>query len=98
MGLFLLLQLFLILDKDDVGLYHDDCLAVLRNSFGPDAKKMKKRVTQAFRQHDLRVTIDTNSIQTDFLDVTLNLSFHKYRLFRKPNDQPLYLNVQSNHP
>ena len=41
-GLFLLHQLSLILDKDEVGLYRDDGLAVLRNSSGADAKKMRK--------------------------------------------------------
>ena len=65
---------------------------------GPDAKKMRKKVTQAFRQHDFRITVDTNLIQIDFLAVTLNLNSNKYWPFRKPNDQPLYLNVHSNHP
>ena len=97
-GLFLLHQLCLILDKDDVGLYRDYGLAVLRNSSGPDAEKMRKKVTQAFRQHDLQVTVDTNLTQIDFLDVTLNLSSKKCWLFRKLNDPPLYLNVQSNYP
>ena len=73
-GLFLQHQLFSILDQDDVGLYRDDGFAVLRNSSGPAASKIRKIVTKAFLQHDLRVTIDTNSVQTVFLDVTLNLS------------------------
>ena len=59
---------------------------------------MRKKVTQAFRQHDLRVTMHTNSIQTDFLDNTFNLSSNKYWPFKNPKDQPLYLNVQSNQP
>ena len=59
---------------------------------------MRKKVTQAFWQHDLRVTVDTNLTQTDFLDVTLNLSSKKFWPFKKPNDHPLHLNVQSNHP
>ena len=45
----------------------------------------------------LRITVDTNSIQTDFLDVTPYLISNKYWPFRKPNDQPVYLNVQSNY-
>ena len=97
-GLFLLHQLSLILDKDDVGLYYDDGLAVLCNSSSLDAEKMRKKVTQVFLLHDLRVTVDTNLTQSDFLDVTLNLSSKKYWPFRKPNDQPLYLNMQFNHP
>ena len=70
------------------------CLAVLRRSSDPDTDKMRKKVTQAY----LKVTADTNLIQTDFLDVTPNLSSKKCWPFRKPNDQPLYLNMQSNYP
>ena len=35
---------------------------------------------------------------SDFLDVTLNLSNGKYYPFRKPNNEPVYINVKSNHP
>ena len=41
---------------------------------------------------------NTNLVQTDFLDVTLNLKSRKYWPYRKPNDQPLYIHHQSNHP
>ena len=58
---------------------------------------MRKKVTQFFQHHQLKVTVDTNLIQTDFLDITLNLCTGRYWPYRKPNDQPLYINVQSNH-
>ena len=51
-----------------------------------------------FQQDQLKVTVDTILIQPDFLDVTLNLCTGRYWPYRKPNDQPLYINVQSNHP
>ena len=54
-------------------------------------------MTQFFQYHQLKVTVDTN-VPTDFLDFTLNLSTGRYWPYRKPNDQPLYINVQSNHP
>ena len=59
---------------------------------------MRKKVTQFFQYHQLKVTVDTSLIQTDFLEVTLNLCTGRYWPYRKPNDQPLYINVQSNHP
>ena len=97
-GLYLLHHLAKIFGKEAVGLYRDDGLAILRNASGPDAERVRKKVTQFFQHHQLKVTADTNLIQTDFLDVTLNLCTGRYWPYRKPNDQPLYINVQSNHP
>ena len=34
----------------------------------------------------------------NFLDVTLDLSNESYKPYRKPNDKPLYVHVDSNHP
>ena len=34
----------------------------------------------------------------NFLDVTFDLSTGKYKPYRKPNDDPLYINKHSNHP
>lgn len=46
----------------------------------------------------LKITIDTNLTITDFLDVTFDLKTGIYYPFRKPNDKPLYINANSNHP
>ena len=96
-GLYLLHHLAKIFGKEAIGLYRYDGLAILLNASGPDAERMRKKVTEFFEYHQLKVTVDTNLIQTDFLDVTLNLSTGRYWPYRKPNDQPLYINVQSNH-
>ena len=34
----------------------------------------------------------------NYLDVTFNLNSGTYYPYRKPNDQPLYINTKSNHP
>ena len=34
----------------------------------------------------------------NFLDITLNLTTESYKPYRKPNDQPLYIDKYSNHP
>ena len=46
----------------------------------------------------VEVTIEKNLQITDFLDVTFNLKNGKYYPFRKPNNDPLYINAFSNHP
>ena len=55
-GLFLLHQLSEIFGKNNVGLYRDNGLAILRNTPGPEADK-RKVVTQLFQKHALSVTI-----------------------------------------
>ena len=97
-GLYLSHFLAKIFGKEAVGLYRDNGLAILRNASGPDAERMRKKVTELFQYYQLKVTVDTNVAQTDFLDVTLKLSIGRYWQCQKPNDQPLYINVQSNHP
>ena len=44
------------------------------------------------------ITIETNFIKTDFLDVTLNLATEKYFNLQKADHTPLYVNIFSNHP
>ena len=43
------------------------------------------------------ITITTNLKTVDFLDVTVNLCTGKYQPYKKPNDTPTYINVNSNH-
>ena len=87
-----------IIPKDLTGLYKDDGLAILRNFSGPNTDRIKKRIIELFQKHNLKITIEANIIQTDFLDVTLNLKTEKHWPFRKPNDEQLYININSNHP
>ena len=99
-GLFLLHELSTIIPKEIAGLYRDDSLVILRNSSGHNTNQIKKRIIKLFQKHDLKITIEANIIplQTDFLDVTLNIKTEKHWPFRKPNDQQLYININSNHP
>eukprot|EP00117_Sycon_ciliatum_P005477 scpid89633/ scgid9413/ len=82
-GVLVLDKLAEIIDRSGIGLYRDDGLAVLRN---------------AFASFGLRVPIEANLKVVNYLDVTLNLQNGNYQPYRKPNDNPLYLNIQSNHP
>ena len=46
----------------------------------------------------LKTTVQSNLKVVDYLDVTLNLTTGKYYPFRKPNNNPMYINAKSNHP
>ena len=97
-GIFALSQLPERYDRDNIGLYRDDGLAVLRDVSGSEAEHIKKDIIRSFQQLGLRITIQTNLRIVNFLDVTFNLSSGKYYPYRKPNDKPLYINRLSNHP
>ena len=45
----------------------------------------------------IRITIDTNLIETDFLDVSFNLNTGKYFSFKKLNHTPPYKHSKPNH-
>ena len=46
----------------------------------------------------LSLTSETNLKIVSFLDVTLNLNTGTHKLYNKPNNNPLYININSNHP
>ena len=46
----------------------------------------------------MKITITTNLKTVNFLDVTFNLCIGKHQPYQKPNDTPIYINVNSNHP
>ena len=60
---------------------------------------MRKNIIVYFKEEGLTITVDTNPIETEFLDVTFNLAMGKFFFpFRKTDNIPLYINVKSNHP
>ena len=98
-GLYMLYHLSSVIgDKMNIGLYRDDGLAILEATSGPETDRIRKEIEKLFKDHHLHITTELGLIQTDFLDVTFNLKSGKYWPYRKPNDQPLYINAGSNHP
>ena len=97
-GLFILNKLSSKFGLENVGLYRDDGLALLRDVSGPRAERIRKDLKKIFRSMNLKITTETNLNGTDFLDVYLNLQTEKYKPYHKPNDMPLYVHAKSNHP
>ena len=97
-GIYLLNRLSITIDRGGVGLYRADGLAAIINTNGPKLDRIRKDIIALFKEEGLSITIETNLIDTDFLDVTFNLATKKYFPFRKANNTPLYINAFSNHP
>ena len=82
---------------ESIGLYIDDGLAVLKSATGSKSERMRKRLINTFQDNDLGITSQTNITSANFFDITLNLTTESYKPYRKPNDQPLYIDKYSNH-
>ena len=97
-GLFLLSELKQKFSALDLGLYRDDGLGAYDNLPGPETERLKKKIVQLFSANGLKITIEFNMNRVNFLDATLDMPSGKYWPYRKPNDNPLYINKNSNHP
>ena len=97
-GTFALATLVERLNKGSIGLYRDDGLAAFWGVSGREADRIRKDIIKIFADLGLKITIQINLKVINYLDITLNLHTGKYYPYRKPNDRPLYINHQSNHP
>ena len=97
-GLYLLSELKQKFSALDLGLYRDDGLGTYETLPGPEAERLKKKIVQLFNANGLKITITFNMNRVNFLDATLDMPSGKYWPYRKPNDHPLYISKNSNHP
>ena len=88
-----------IISPQQLGLYRDDDgLLYIPNSNGPLSSSIQKRIIRAFKFLEFKIEISSNIKIVNFLDVTLDLSNNSYKPFIKSNQNPSYINVNSNHP
>ena len=96
------LYIYLYIYKDqfgeNVGLYRDDGLAVVNTKSGRLCDKVRKELVRTFDNLGLKITVLSNQTRTNFLDLTFDLTNGTHNPYRKPNDEPLYINSSSNHP
>ena len=97
-GLFILHKLTADLGKEYVGLYRDDGLVLVRGTSARNADNVRKKLHDIFHQIGLKITAQVNHQLVNFLDITLDLTNGKFTPYRKPNNEPLYVNSRSNHP
>ena len=96
-GIFMLSLLSKHINKNHIGLYRDDGLAILKNTSGPEAEKLKKKLQKLFKEKDLDIIIQCNLKITNYLDITLNLNDSLYRPYTKPNEETNYLHISLDH-
>ena len=98
-GLFILYTLSKKYGIDTSGLYRDDGLMCFHNICGPQAERNRKDLIKLFKdEFNLKITTMTNLKIVNFLDITFDLRTGTYKPYSKPNDKPMYINVNSNHP
>ena len=90
---FLLYKLSLKYNKNDIGLYRDDGLAIFKNISGSKSNKIKKNIQKLFKKNQLDIFIQCNMKMVNYLDVTLNLETSTYRLYQKENNPIKYINI-----
>ena len=97
-GIYILSKFSNLLPQEEIGLYRDDVLILLRNRNGLLMDRIRKNVIKLFKQTAFKIEIETNLKIVNFLDVTFNLVNSTYRPYRKPNDNLLYIYPSSHHP
>ena len=85
------------INKNHIGLYRDEGLAILKNTSGPAAEKRKKRFLKLFKDKNLEIIVQNNLKITIYLNITLNLNDGSYHCYRKPNEETNYIHVISDH-
>ena len=81
----------------DVGLYRDDGLGISRQT-PRRTDQIKKQICKVFTNNSLKITIEANKKVVNFLDVTLDPNKEEYEPYPKPNNTPLYVHRDSDHP
>ena len=74
-GLFMLNKIKGITSLNDIGLYRDDGLGIIKQSSGTHLDKIKKDIIKIFKNAGFKITIDIGANSTNFLDVSLDLMF-----------------------
>ena len=85
-------------DKNSVGLYRGNGLALFKNINDHLADKIGKEFPQTFKENRLSLEIECNLKTVNYLDITLDLSTGTCKPYCKPNDEILYILAKSNHP
>ena len=78
-------------------MYRDDVLACFGYTSGPQADRIRKDFIKIFKgKFDFIINCEANLKAVP--DVTLNLTTDKCQPCNKADNNPLYINILSNHP
>ena len=80
-----------LITTENIGLYRDDGLILLRYINRQQTDRLRKRVIKKFQSIGFKIEIVTNLQEVDFLDLTFNLISNTYHPYKKPNDNLTYI-------
>ena len=55
-----------IFEQNKFGIYRDDGLAIVENKASQIIERLSKRLRKVFNRFDLKITINSNLVRTDF--------------------------------
>ena len=67
----------------------------MRSASGSSLDRHRKKLITLFQDNEQKITVKTS---INFLDINFCLNSESYQPYRKPNDEPIYINHNSNHP
>ena len=94
-GFYLLNKIKPLLAYSNVGLCREDGLTIVHKANGPKFDKFRKDIISLFKDEGLSITIDTNLIETDFLNVSFNLQETGNTFLSRNRITHLYTYIQS---
>ena len=97
-GLFILDKLKREIPEIEFGLYRDDGMGIHRRIPVTKLNQILNKIKRVFQTMGLEITHEKNLTKINFLDVTFDLSSETFEQYRKPNDYPQYVHMDSNHP
>ena len=78
-GLYILSKIKSVFEnQNNVGLYGDDDLGILRNISGPQIERVREEIIKIFKKCGLSITTKTNFKVVQFLDIELDLINNTY--------------------
>ena len=96
--LYLLHQINETIPSLNFGLYRDDGLAAYKSMRARIIEQYRKKLIKLFKDNGLDITLQFRLHQANYLDASFDLASDSIKPYRKPNDTPVYINRQSNHP
>ena len=97
-GLYILHEIKKQIPELQFALYRDDGIGYHKKCRPQFIDKIRKKLYKVFKDIGLNITVETSLTKVNFLDVTFNMNNNTFEIYRKPNDKPLYINRNSNHP
>ena len=85
-----------VIDKENVFLYKDDGLAILKSTSVPETELERKEIIKIFRNLEHSITKQNNLKTVDFQDTQFDLKNEIYTPYRKTKNDQFNRNIKIN--